>query len=39
VNEHRAENRRERRAAMTWFFYLRTSFAAERYPSFAYAWV
>jgi NNP family nitrate/nitrite transporter-like MFS transporter len=24
-------------AAMTWFFYLRTSFAAERYPSLAYA--
>ena len=24
-------------AAMTWFFYLRTSFAAQRYPSFAYA--
>jgi MFS transporter, NNP family, nitrate/nitrite transporter len=24
-------------AAMTWFFYLRTSFAARRYPSFAYA--
>jgi MFS transporter, NNP family, nitrate/nitrite transporter len=24
-------------AAMTWFFYLRTSFAARRFPSFAYA--
>jgi len=24
-------------AAMTWFFYLRTSFATGRYPSFAYA--
>jgi NNP family nitrate/nitrite transporter-like MFS transporter len=24
-------------AAMTWFFYLRTGFAARRYPSFAHA--